>query len=147
MSYNNCATVTVVNYPVETEEVKLCPTCKTIYRDDEDMFCTKDGAKLEPHKIHSRVKDIIKRFRDYSDEVAFAIDDKGKTENPSSSAGAIPDILKKFSSNYPEALFQVDIDWDQGFGDPPSRYYIQNGKKQDCKTKVIFDEFDPTKLK
>lgn len=40
----------------------------------------------------------------------------------------------------PELIFQLHCDWDSGFGDDPSVYYFKDGKKQNAKAKVTYDE-------
>lgn len=148
MGYSNYVTVKVIEKPVIEEPIKRCINPNCIKAHPMDLyFCGRCGSQLEETVMDVEIDDVIARFREYSDEAAFALEDNGKSGEPSTNAGAIPDILKKFSKEYPNALFQVDIDWDQGFGEPPSRYFVKEGKMQECKTRLIFDEYDPQKLK
>ena len=139
MSYNNTATIETINIPIETKEVMLCSKCKESY-DTDDKFCKKDGSELEPNKLHSRVKNSIQLFREYSEIAKSVIDNDGNSSGEGfSNVHEICDDLKGFSKNYPDGIWQVDITWDQGFGDLPSRYYVMNGKIQQCEVEMKYE--------
>jgi len=36
---------------------------------------------------------------------------------------------------------------EKGFGVPPSKYYVKNGKKLECKAEYLFPPYDESKLK
>jgi hypothetical protein len=147
MGYDNKVSVTVLNYPNTCAKMNVCPKCSNVY-DLDVKFCGKDGTELNETKVYSRVKDIIAKFLEIFTENTFLIDKTGRsTGQGSSDVESIVKHLTAFSKEYDAALFQVDITWDQGFGDPPTRYYIQNGKKQKVDAVLTFEPFDKTKLK
>lgn len=82
---------------------------------------------------------VIAELRKFSEECNWLISESGGS-NESGSGYKINDDIKEFSKNYPSLIFQLDIDWDSGFGDPPSRYYFKNGVKQDAAAKVVYNE-------
>ena len=125
--------------------VSYCPTCDSTYKSGT-KFCNKDGAELEDGVDTEPVEGVIAEFRDKFESDSHLINDDGSSEE-SGNGGSIMSDLVEFSKLYPEILFQLDATWDSGFGDPPSRYYIKGGLKQDCKTQVTFDEYDASKLK
>jgi hypothetical protein len=148
MGYDNTATLKVITTPTITTPVKICIKCNSIYKDSQINFCSKDGQKLEYTFETSEVSDIIPRFRKTFEMANLLLNDIGESSGMGySNAFDIVDELKKFTNDYSDGLFQVDITWDQGFGDPPSRYYIQNGKSQECNLQMIYDDFDFEKLK
>ena len=145
MSYENKFNLKMVGNPQVQIPVSYCPSCDSTYKHGT-KFCNKDGVKLEDGVDTEPAEGIIAEFRDMFDDSAHLIDDDGKCENPSGGNG-INDDLKEFSKVYPVILFQLDVTWDNGFSDPPSRYYFKNGLMQDCKTTVTFEEYDESKLK
>lgn len=148
MGYNNTATLKVITKPSIIRSVKFCEQCNNIYENLQMEFCPKDGQKLILKEVTSEVTDIIVRFREFSELADGLLKDNGKSSGEGySNASFIVRDLKKFSQEYPNGLFQVEITWDQGFGETPSRYFVQNGKSQECKVQVIYDEFDSKKLK
>lgn len=144
MGYSNYSKLKVIKVPVFERIGTICSICEENYS-KESVFCSKDGNKLSPSKILEPITNIIELFRGFSDNAAHLINNDGSSEE--SSSNTIVEDLIKFSKNYPDGVFEVDIDWDQGFGEPPSRYYVMNGRKQDCKLTMIFDKFDEKKLK
>lgn len=88
---------------------------------------------------------IIKELLEQSEECAYLLDNFGRSNEPGS-GHEIYDNIKEFSKKYPELLFILDIDWDSGFGDPPSREYFKYGKKQSAKSIITFEKFNEAKL-
>lgn len=146
MSYENKAKVSVLNYPNTSTKMNVCPKCSDVY-DLDVKFCGKDGTELNETTVYSRVKNIISLFLDEYDEHSYLIDERGHSTGEGSDVHGLVRDLKKFSNKYPEALFQVDITWDSGFGDTPDRFYITDGKEQRVKAILTFEPFDKTKLK
>jgi hypothetical protein len=147
MSYDNTANLKVLNFPNTSTKMNICPKCSNVY-DLDVKFCGKDGTELEEKKVYSRVENIIREFLGEFPENNYLIKDDGKsTGQGSSNVEDLIQNLKNFSKKYPDGVFQVEITWDQGFGDPPTRYYIQNGKKQKVDAVLSFEPFDKTKLK
>lgn len=144
MGYSNYFKLTVVNQPTENKEAMVCVTCETSYSMDK-RFCPKDGSPLEHKTLDVPVEDIIERFRNESEEAAALLQPSGHSEETGSGYDIKEDLVK-FSKKCPDGLFKMDVTWDNGFGDSPSRWYIKNGKIQDCEVETIFEEFNENKL-
>jgi len=145
MSYHNKHKLMVLKPSILSSEPSMqCRNCMTHYPLDA-VYCSKCGNMLGKSSQEVEVKDIIKLFRAESASADYLINNSGGVNETGS--GNIKEDLIIFSKSHPTALFQLDITWDQGFGDPPSRYYVQNGKIQESKTKLVYDEFDSNKLK
>lgn len=54
------------------------------------------------------------------------------------------DDLKEFSKKFPDNVFQLDIEGEDG---EKCRAYFKNGKCQEAPAIITYDEFDETKLK
>lgn len=141
MGYNNYHKLKII---INTDEIRkepklFCDKCKILPKSGK--FCPECGNPLtyiqveKPYDIH----EIIKEFRSYSDDASFLLNKTGNTNEPGS-GHTIQDDLKEFSKRYPDLIFQLHVDWDQGFGDPPSRYYYFNGEKQEAKSQVVFEK-------
>jgi hypothetical protein len=143
MSYENYHKLKVVKLPVVEKEISLCPNYDTI---SNSKFCPECGTKNESkiQKIELDALTIISQLREKTDAGHY-INSKGGSEEPGS--WDLESDMKSFSRIYPTAVFQIDVQWDNGLGEPPSRYYFHDGKQQTCKTKVSFDDFDLKKLK
>jgi hypothetical protein len=145
MSYENKFTLILKNTTL-TNTVKQCPEDKTVF-DDKSVYCNKCGTELESvDKVYDATENIIKTLRENSDDANYLLNEKGGT-NCCGSGHRITNDIKKHSSLYPTVLFILDIVWDSGFNEPPSRYYLKNGKIQQANAKLIFDDFDESKLK
>lgn len=87
--------------------------------------------------------ELISILRGYEKEVAYALYDNGETADSCKWYDHEND-LRRFSIMHPEALFKLS-----GEGEEPGDIWIeyyQNGKMQQCKAKISFDEFDCNKL-
>ena len=102
----------------------------------------KNSFKLKIVKSDIDPLEIIAKLRESSEDADALIDENGST-NESFSGYKMEEDVRKFSERYPDAVFQLDVDWDSGFGDPPSRWLFCNGKKKDIKVKIVYDDFDP----
>lgn len=145
MGYNNTSTLKVITYPMVALEGMKCYKCYKDYPKATN-YCQDDGEKLSPAEGGREYKEIIEIFRQESDVASFTLDNNGN-ESGEGSSDTILDDLIKFSKKYPGGLFQIDTTWDQGFGDPPSRFYVRNGMHQDCKLEMKYEEFSYEKLK
>lgn len=74
----------------------------------------------------------------------YALDEDGDTAEFCKWYESSKDI-KKFSKKYSNLLFTLSGDGEQS-GDI-WKEYIVNGKSQECKAKITFDDFDESKLK
>ena len=134
MSYENSFCLKILG---ETTRPSLfCPVCKQM---KSGKFCSECGTTLEMIQLPVDKNDIIKELREFSDDCAFLLDEKGNTHE-SGNGYTIDKDIQRFSLRYPNLIFQLDIGWDSGFGNEPSRYYFKNGEKQDVNTKIVYDE-------
>jgi hypothetical protein len=111
MSYHNTVSVKVINIPIVTKEQMLCPKCKLI---DEDggKFCKEDGESMIPHNHRYRLKDSIRRLKEVGQSSAYLLSNDGSsTGEGSGDAEKVCDELKKFSKNYPDGIWEVNITW------------------------------------
>lgn len=128
--------------------VHYCENCGEIKK---GKFCSNCGTKLVEKeegmdiRASSTGSQIIKELLNKSEECAYLLDEFGRSNEPGSGHTINSDI-KEFSKNHPELLFVLDIDWDSGFGDPPSREYIKNGKRHSAKSIITFEKFNEAKL-
>lgn len=121
----------------------VCPQCNIVI---EQSFCGKCGTEGRIKDLPVDFIEVIGKFRKESDDAYVFIDNNGKT-NESGSGYTIMEDLKEFSKKYPNIVFQLDVTWDSGFGDPPSRYFYENGKVQDCKVEMVFEDYNNSKMK
>jgi hypothetical protein len=115
----------------------ICPNCNT--EKNPGKFCNECGQQLVIEEVNMKPSEIISELRRLSDDCAYLLTDEGRP-NESGSGYQIEEDIQKFSQKYPDLIFQLHCDWDSGFGDVPSIYYFKNGKKQNTKAKVIYDE-------
>ena len=134
MSYDNYYSLEITGEVTKT--VPFCPTCKA---EKQGKFCPDCGTPNTLEDVPKDKTEIIKELIEVSEDCGYLLDDDGSSNN-SGSGWNIEDDIKDFSTKYPSLLFILDCDWDAGFGDPPSRYYYKNGKKQDAKAKVVYNE-------
>jgi hypothetical protein len=88
--------------------------------------------------------DLISEFVSENENAAYALDDNGDS-NESCKWYDHEYELKAFSLKHPETLFELKGEGEES-GDIWIKY-IQNGKCQYCKAKLVFDDFDEAKLK
>jgi len=143
MSYENRFSIKVINTSTEKKGSMVCPEHGTAYPMGT-KFCPEHGTKLEEKVATVPVEDIISKFRETTED-AYLIDDSGDTER-AGSGYAIQEDLVKFSMQYPDAIFQLNVKPDAGFDSGPERYYIKDGKTQTCGSVTTFDEYDENKL-
>jgi len=146
MSYENSYSLKVKNAELN-QDVKYCSNCNINIPSTEPKFCSACGTELIESKLeYDGTDQIISEFRNRSEDANYLIKNNGET-HCTGSGHSIEKDLVKFSEVYPTVLFELNIKWDSGFGDPPSRYYVKDGKIQTAKVQVIFEDFDETKLK
>jgi hypothetical protein len=86
---------------------------------------------------------IIDELRDTSYRASEAIDsDGGSMAN--TTWDDVDDDLKKFSTSYPNYLFVMHEDWNDGHF---AYTYYKDGKMQQCPGKIVYPEYDPALLK
>jgi hypothetical protein len=139
MSYENSYKVSIPVLPTKKVKTKKCSVCNHV---NDSKFCPECGGLMKDfieEKVLSE-KAIIKELSKYTDEFNYVF-------NNGSGSWDFETDMKQLSKKYPTAMFQVDVVWESGLGDEPSRDYFQNGKQQTAKTKITFSKFDPKKLK
>jgi len=109
--------------------VTFCEKCNDFRT---GKFCSDCGTKLSQKETQLDSDKIISELRDFSEAVDYAL------EEPCNGHNMGEDILS-FSTKYPNIIFQLDVNWDAGFGDTPSRYFFKNGVKQNATPKIKFD--------
>ena len=134
MSYENYFKLKIIGEA--KTKVPFCPNCKT---QNNGQFCSKCGSPSEEIEMNIPNSTIINELLDSSDDCSCLLDSDGNS-NDSGSGYTIENDIKEFSKKYPTLVFQLDIDWDNGFGDDPSRYYFKNGVKKDAKAKVVYND-------
>jgi hypothetical protein len=88
--------------------------------------------------------DLISEFVSENENAASALDGNGDSRK-SCKWYDHEDELKAFSLKHPEPFFELKGEGEES-GDIWVKY-IQNGKCQTCKAKIVFDDFDEAKLK
>lgn len=126
MSYDNRHSLKILGH-----DSVMMPFCEKCDDFKDGKFCSECGTILTEKETQVNPLAIIGELRNESEYVDHALEDSCNGTNVES------DICK-FSTKYPQLIFQLDIVWDSGFGDPPSRYYFKNGVKQDATPKVEF---------
>jgi len=145
MSYENSFSLKLKNAELE-KDIKFCSKCNINIPTTVPTFCSVCGTKLTNTKlVYDGTKEILSNFREFSEDAKHLLKSNGSTECTGSGRD-IQDDLVKFSKNYSKTLFELNARWDSGFGDPPSRFYVMDGKIQNAKVQVIFEDFDETKL-
>ncbi len=126
MGYNNSYSLTLIG----TENVKV-PFCENCNDFRTGKFCSDCGSKLIEKETSLDSDEIIDQLREEFESVDYALDEPCSGNN-------VEEDIQDFSRKYPDVIFQLDITWDSGFSDPPSRYYYKNGVKQDATPKLKF---------
>lgn len=85
----------------------------------------------------------IRAFREWSTDVAEAIDEYGSTASNTSWPNA-EEELKRLSLLFPDKYIRLDAVGSGGIDDI-SIYYFYQGKMQDARVHLAFDPFDPLK--
>lgn len=87
--------------------------------------------------------DLIKQFREECDEARYSFDDEGNSIENNKWYKSNED-LKEFSKKHPEALLLLEGEGE----DSPDfwREYWKNGKVQRIIAKIVYDEYDESKL-
>lgn len=127
MSYENRYKLTLLG--TESVSVPFCDNCNEFRT---GKFCSECGETLSQKETQLDSAKIISELRDSSESVDYALEDSCSGHN-------VEEDIQEFSTKYPDIVFQLDITWDSGFGDPPSRYYFKNGVKQDATPKISYD--------
>lgn len=87
---------------------------------------------------------LIRKLREYSDEARYNLNDEGDTEESGKWYESAAD-MKKLSTEYPHALFQLDGQGDNS--DDLWRQYWKNGKCQNIVAQIVYEPYDEAKLK
>lgn len=99
----------------------------------------KNGGTVEITELH-----IIQKLRETHNYAKHALTSDGDTYE-SCKWYDHEDELRTFSKKYPNWLFTLDGKGEEA-GDLWKKYFL-NGKVQLAKAKIVFDEFQPSKLK
>lgn len=86
---------------------------------------------------------LIKEFREENENAKYAINDDGDCDNSCKWYDHEKD-LKEFSLKHPNVLFKLE-----GTGEESGdewKLYVQAGHSQVCRGRIVFDEFDESKL-
>jgi hypothetical protein len=94
-------------------------------------------------KVKVTSKMVINELRNFSEGANYAFDEKGSTQDGCKWYDHDDDFLK-FSKSFPDWLFILKGEGEES-GDVWKKYYL-NGKKQEAKAKISFDDFDEKKL-
>lgn len=86
---------------------------------------------------------IIEKFLETSADAKYAMTKDGET-NDSCKWYNHEKELRQFSTKYPRWLFTLEGKGEES-GDLWKKYFV-NGKMQSAKAKIVFDEFDSSKL-
>jgi len=87
--------------------------------------------------------DLISKFVTENDNASYALDENGDS-NESCKWYDHEKELKAFSLKHPDALFELKGEGEES-GDIWIKY-IRNGKCQTCKAKLLFEDYDESKL-
>lgn len=105
-------------------------------------YYTKYSLDIKYNNI--KESDIITHLKGDCDEAGWALTEFGETEDSTKWYDHENDF-KEFSKKYPTLLFILNGVGEE-YGDTWIKYF-QNGKMQECKAKITFDEFDLEKLR
>jgi hypothetical protein len=89
-------------------------------------------------------KNIIKHLRSINEDIKYAFDENGDAEDETTWYDHETDMLE-FSKLYPDLVFKLS-----GVGEDKIdlwKKYFKNGKMQTTVGKIVYDEFDESKLK
>jgi len=138
MSYENSYTLSIPVLPTKKVKTKKCSVCNHV---NDSKFCPECGGQMKEFVENKKISEaqLIKELRNISDGFSYVYNSSGGWD--------FEGEMRTFSRKYPEAVFQVDVVWESGLGDEPSRDYFQNGKQQTAKTKITYSKFDPKKLR
>ena len=125
MSYSNRFYLKILLPALRVVEHKYCSKCNI--SNLSGKYCSECGAVLEIRTTTEEI-DIIPKFRIESKD-GWLLTDTGRSNEVGSGTYLLPDLIK-FSTKYPEAVFELKCRWDEGFGDLPTFYYIKNGLVQ-----------------
>jgi hypothetical protein len=136
MSYSNSFKLSIKKNEQLVAKIH-CVECDLII---DSKFCPKCGEEGKIKEIPIVEEELISAFRksEEGDEYCHLIDDFGETEEQQSGYD-FEIAIAKFSPTYPKVVFQLDVDWDDNESSP-SRYYIKDGKIQNCKVEIVFEE-------
>jgi len=87
--------------------------------------------------------DLIAEFVEENENAAYAIDEYGDSLDSCKWYDHEKD-MREFSLKHPSTLFKLSGEGEQS-GDVWHEYY-RNGKMQRCKARLVFDDFDDSKL-
>jgi hypothetical protein len=139
--------VEAINKSTETDNVTIESLIEQISNansvDKEELLSKLDALK-NGGKVTVTDSHIIEKLRETYDNAKHALTKKG-TPSDSCKWYEHEDELLQFSTKYPNWLFTLNGEGEEG-GDLWKKYFL-NGKMQLAKAKIVFDEFDHSKLK
>ena len=107
-------------------------------------YYTRYSLDLMGMAIDEKPETIIREFLEDYDDVSYAIDVNGDSEDATKWYDH-EDDLKVFSQNYPKVIFILTGEGEKA-GDLWKKYFL-NGKCQKVEATITYEGFDQSKLK
>ena len=126
-----------INIENVMKKVKVGSSTEEILKDLELIKNGKENAVIDEDSI-------FEDLRATSEDAKYAIDEDGNSNDSCKWYESTNEILS-FSKKYPNWLFTLTGEGEES-GDMWKKYFL-NGKVQEAKAKITFDEFDEKKLK
>lgn len=126
-----------INIENVMKKVKVGSSKEEILKDLELIKNGKENTVIDENSI-------FEDLRNTSEDARYAIDEGGNGNDSCKWYESKNEILS-FSKKYPNWLFTLTGEGEES-GDIWKRYFL-NGKVQEAKAKITFDEFDEKKLK
>jgi len=145
MSYENNFKLKLYQAGWKSTKSRFCEKCNLHF--EKGNFCLECGNPLIDMTVKDPMnsKELIKELRNESVDAARLLKSGGDT-NCSGTGYDIESDIAKFSKKYPETVFQLDVVWDNGFDNPPSRIFFKDGKSQRMEATLQFEDYDEEKL-
>lgn len=95
--------------------------------------------------LHKDADEIMADLRENNEEAQIALDENGETQEPLKWYDHEKQ-LKEFSKKYPDAMFQLSGEGENG-GEDIWQFYFKNGKGYKDYVIMTFPDFDESKMK
>ena len=106
-------------------------------------FCPECGVSTSPVDVETLISKWIKQEKLQNNDFCYGISEFGKS-NDSCKWYQHDDDMKKLSEKFPNVIFTLEGTGEEP-GDQWKKYYF-DGKVQEAKAIITFDEFDKNKL-